>query len=103
MDYILNHKRLFISLGILGIVLFSICIYSLRSLGETALYTWQVLGLFSSVIVFSLGFFPLCYVAWFKNEREVFSFYAKQILFWTFSLVFIGIILSIGSIYIENT
>jgi hypothetical protein len=103
MGYILNHKRSFISLEILGIVFSGICIYSLRSLGETALYTWQALGLFSSVIVFSLGFFPLCYVAWFKNESEMVSFYAKQVLFWVFSLVFIGIIISIGSIYIENT
>ena len=103
MKYILDHKRIFISIEILSIIFFAICLYSLRSIGEATLYTWQATGLLTSVIIFGIGFFPLCYVSWFNKETTKALFYLKQAFYWSFAMAFIVIIFGISTIYVENT
>ena len=95
MDTITKYKVLLYVIMIIAGSIMVASVISLKSVGAVHIYAWQSLGIFGSVVVFSLCFFPLCYQSWFQHSTKNVIYYLRQAFYWTlvitFSIVIVGI------------
>ena len=103
MELLSNNKRYLMAVEAIAIISLAVCLLSLRHEGEVSINSWQAIGAYVSGVIFSIAFFPLCYLAWFRNTKKTTLYYFKQTFYWVLALSFAVIFIVIGSMFHANS